>query len=140
MKFICIFFLLIFNNILLSQNQLEIDVTNIKNIGGSLRIGVFNNPDAFLIIGQEFKTVEHKINNHAEKIYISNLPNGKYGIALYHDLNSDSRCNLNFFGIPLEGFGFSKNYRPIFSKPSFDNCVIEVVENTKININLLHYY
>ena len=46
------------------------------------------------------------------------LPVGKYAIAAFLD--------SNFFGIPVKHYGFSKNARSPFKKPSIEDAVFEV--------------
>ncbi|NLZ95638.1 MAG: DUF2141 domain-containing protein, partial [Bacteroidales bacterium] len=61
-----------------------------------------------------------------------------YAFSIYHDINSDKECNLSFFGIPKEPYGFSKNYRPILSKPSFHDCKINLYQDMTIVIDLIY--
>jgi uncharacterized protein (DUF2141 family) len=42
---------------------------------------------------------------------------GTYGIAVYHDANANGRLDLGMLG-PSEDYGFSRNPRILFSKPS----------------------
>ncbi len=71
---------------------------------------------------------------------VMNLPPGRYALALYHDMNDNWKLDKNFVGYPKEPFGFSNNYRPIFTGPSFEDCVFEVKENgsSLLKIKLLN--
>ena len=47
---------------------------------------------------------------------------GRYGVAVFHDENSNGRVDKNFVGLPAEGFGFSRTTPrrvPRFSETSF---------------------
>jgi uncharacterized protein (DUF2141 family) len=49
-------------------------------------------------------------------------PGSYYAIAVTHDENRNGRFDQGFLGIPLEGYGFSRDARPFLSAPSFDAC------------------
>lgn len=139
MKYFYLFCFVILYNIVYCQTyNLELTVTNINKVKGEIIIGIFNNENSFLKENNEFKKYQIIINNFTEKYIITNLPKGKYAISLYHDENSDKECNLNFLGIPQEGYGFSNNYKPLLSAPSFEDCVIDLQNNTSTIIKLIY--
>jgi uncharacterized protein (DUF2141 family) len=51
---------------------------------------------------------------------------GSYGLALYHDANSNGKIDRNGLGIPKEGFGFSNNPRILFSAPKLKSVRLTV--------------
>lgn len=40
---------------------------------------------------------------------IADLPPGTYGVAVYHDKDSDGKMKTGIFGIPAEAYGFSND-------------------------------
>jgi uncharacterized protein (DUF2141 family) len=54
----------------------------------------------------------------AGSIRFTGLPAGLYAIALIHDENSNNKLDT-LFGIPREGFGFSRNPTIRFGPPKF---------------------
>ncbi|MBC7416904.1 MAG: DUF2141 domain-containing protein [Pedobacter sp.] len=141
MKFILLLFLVLFAGSAHAQstdaNTLKITITNIKKVKGSLELGIFNNPKLFLEKNKAFKNISEKINKDTMTIILSGLKKGDYAIALYQDLNSDHTCNMNFLGIPTEPYGFSRNFKPVLSKPTFNDCKISLNENKSITIKLV---
>ena len=117
--------------------DLKILVTNISTLKGSIEMGVFNNSKAFLKNGREYKTYSQKVTNDTMIFLLNGLKKDNYAISIYHDINSDNVCNLSFWGIPVEPYGFSKNFKPKFSKPSFDNCKITASQDMPIIIRLI---
>ena len=117
--------------------DLKIVITNIHTIKGSMKMGIFNNPKTFLEKGQAYKNYTEKVTNNSVTFTINGVPKDNYAISVYHDKNSDNKCNLNFFGIPIEPYGFSKNFKPKLSKPDFDDCRIDVQQNMSITIKLI---
>ena len=54
------------------------------------------------------------------------LEPGSYAIRLYHDENGDQQFNMNFMGVPTEGYGFSNNPFPRFRGARWDEAVFTV--------------
>ena len=72
------------------------------------------------------------------KIVFKNLSPGNYAVAMFHDENGNTEFDKNFFGFPLEGFGFSNDAKIFFGPPTFKDAAVEVgnVRKTiKIEIN-----
>ena len=118
--------------------DLKILVTNIHTQKGTIEVGVFNNPKSFLKKGSEYKTYSQIVNKDTMIFLLNGFEKNNYAISIYHDINSDNECNLGFLGIPIEPYGFSKNFKPKFSKPSFDNCKINAYQNMPIIIGLIN--
>ncbi len=57
---------------------------------------------------------------------VVNLPAGRYGFRLYHDLNDNGELDQNTLGIPLEPLGFSNGYVPSFGPPRLEDYRIAV--------------
>lgn len=51
---------------------------------------------------------------------------GRYGIKLFHDVDSDGELNTNLVGIPTEPYGFSNNAPPQFGPPSFGAAAFDI--------------
>jgi uncharacterized protein (DUF2141 family) len=51
---------------------------------------------------------------------------GSYAVALYHDANDDGRMDRGVFGVPTEGYGFSRNVGGGLSAPSFRDAALQV--------------
>lgn len=117
--------------------DLEIVVTNINTLEGTIELGVFNNTKTFLQEGKEYKTYSKRVISDTIVFLLNDFKKDDYAFSIYHDLNSDKECNLSFFGIPKEPFGFSKNFRPRLSRPSFKDCEINVYQDTTIVIRLI---
>lgn len=117
--------------------NLEITVTNIKEIKGKITLSLYNDEKFFPKEGQEFRTASIPVNGNIVKYSFTGLPFGEYAVALFHDKNSDGICNRNFLGKPKEGYGFSRNYNPKLSAPDFKDCKILLNRNLQINIELI---
>ena len=117
--------------------SLEITVTNIKTIKGEIVLSLYDSQIAFPHENKEFKTASIPVNGNIVKYTFTGLPAGEYAVALFHDKNSDGVCNRNFLGKPKEGYGFSRNCKPKFSTPDFNDCKILLNRNLNITIELI---
>jgi uncharacterized protein (DUF2141 family) len=77
-----------------------------------------------------------QITGSSVKKQFSGLKPGTYAVAVVDDQNGDHKLNKDFFGIPQEGFGISKN--PTVSittgTPKFRDASFLLTKNTTINI------
>ena len=106
--------------------NIEVLVTNITLHQGTIELAIFNESEVFLEKNKSFKKYSKKVKQDSLLIRLKNIPKGEYAISLYHDVNSDGKCNLNFIGIPVEPYGFSNNFIPLIRKPSFSDCLFSV--------------
>ncbi len=121
-----------------SQNaQLEIEISGISEIKGNIQIAIFNDSAVFPEKGKAYRVEYFDVNAEVMQVAIDDLPYDDYGVVLFHDVNSDKECNLNFIGIPKESYGFSNNVKPVLKAPSFESAKINLNINKKIHIQLL---
>jgi len=116
--------------------SLEIEVIELKNNEGFLMIGLFDkNKNKIAAI----KKVP--IFNRKSKVKIDSLSSGQYVVRFWHDINKNEQLDLNFFGIPKEGFGNSNNIPPKFGPPKFEDMIFDIEKNIHLkmitqNLNL----
>ena len=120
------------------QGQLKITVPNVNKIEGMIQVSLYNSKDKFIRKGQEYKSQVRKVRSNSETFIFNDLPAGTYAVALYHDENSDGKCNTNLIGIPKEGYGFSKNFKPSLSAPKFEDTKFRLDSVSEIIIKLIY--
>lgn len=123
-------------NILLSM--LGISFTNIQHPRGSIYLGVYRSESDFL---NPEKACLKKIIPVAAtgnfELDCSELTPGVYAVSCFHDLNDNGKLDTNFFGIPVEPYGFSNNARPKFRAPKWEEAKFTVKEGgSRISIRL----
>ena len=74
-----------------------------------------------------------EIQNGVAQFVFENLEAGDYAVRLYHDENGDDDFNMNFMGIPTEGYGFSNNPFPRFRGARFDEAVFTVADGESVS-------
>lgn len=137
MKYLLILFYFFGFNSAPEEYTLNLSIENIQEVKGNIEIGVYNTSDNFLKEGKAIKTYSIAVTGNSVIQEIKDLPKGDYAISLYHDQNSDGKINRNFIGIPKEPYGFSNNFKPKFSKPSFKDCKFSISANKNLKINLI---
>ena len=109
---------------------LVIHVQNVSPKGGILRLGLYDEarypddksaPVAFADV---------------KAVTLNNIAPGTYAIQAYQDANSNDRMDTSWIGLPLEPYGFSRNARPVLSKPGFARTKFDVADG--MNMQTLH--
>lgn len=116
--------------------DLKVTITNIKSQKGMIRLGLFNSSKTFLSKGEEYKTFEAKPDGSTLVFHIKGLEKGDYAASVYHDINSDDKCNLSILLRPSEPVGFSNNVKLKLFKPDYDDCKVYVDSDKTITIQL----
>ena len=133
---IIIFFSLLFSTGFCQKSNLTVTIKNIKTIKGNIQVGLYNKKELFPKVGKQFKVFYIKVTSKKIKYTIKDLDHGNYALAIFHDENSDNKCNRNFLGIPSEDYGFSNNVRPFLSPPDFEDAMVKLNKNTNIEVKL----
>lgn len=125
-------------NSVFAQEMLRVEVVNIKNNSGSIRVGLFDNEKDFLrkaVLGESISANEEKV-----IVVFENIPPGEYAISVIHDENNNEELDLNFLGIPKEGFGFGNDAKGTFGPPSFDKAKVKIGEGVVKQVITLRYF
>jgi len=121
--------------IVLIGYELKVEVQNISSSKGQISIGLYKDKKNFADTKKFYRGVILPASAENSHHTFTNIPQGKYAIALFHDTNSNGRLDKNFLGIPKEGYGFSNNPQRGFSKPSFEQCSFRLQGNQTKQIN-----
>jgi uncharacterized protein (DUF2141 family) len=121
--------------------NLNVEVTGMKDQTGLLCMKLFTGNQGFPDSNEKaLKRECVKITEDPMKFTYRGLPAGSYAIALFHDANGDRKLNRNAAGMPLEGYGFSKNPVVKQGPPKFGQAVFLVAgPNTGIRIEMKYF-
>lgn len=121
-----------------AQNKLEISVKNIKELKGTIRVGLFDNEENFLKEAVQGKVVD--VNAATMTVVFENLKPGDYALSVIHDENANGDLDTNAVGIPKEGFGFGNDAMGLFGPPSFKKAKITMSEGVLKTVVTLKYF
>lgn len=116
--------------------MLTIKITGVPSDKGKIMIGVYNKKEGFRDEKHTYKNLTVNAVKGTMTVYIPDLPNGNYAIAVFHDANENGKLDKNFLGVPTEKYGFSNNAMGSFGPPDFEDCVVKVEGDKEISINL----
>jgi uncharacterized protein (DUF2141 family) len=110
-----------------SQTSIQIQVTDISSQKGEIFVALYSSSNGFPSdASKAIKTAKAIPSNGKASLNFTQIPEGKYAIALFHDNNGDGKLNTNIFGIPKEGYGFSNNVRNLLRAPTFEESSFRV--------------
>jgi uncharacterized protein (DUF2141 family) len=103
--------------------KLSLTVTGIKDAKGALMIAVFDEAG----YGKDKSVAAAAVPVTAlTASTVFDLPPGKYGIKLFHDVDGDGKMATNPFGMPIEPFGFSNNAPAQFGPATWMDAAFDV--------------
>lgn len=117
--------------------SLTITVTDIDKKGGTLCVSLYDEFTWYKSEDDPLASANVPAVTPDTVVTLTGLKPGVYGIKLYQDANNNGKFDQNFFGLPLEHYGFSRDARPFLSAPSFQSTKFKVEEGeNKISIRL----
>lgn len=108
------------------DTQLTIDITDLRNTAGSIRVSVYSTPDGFMKDASKACVCGVLKANAEKKELVFHLKPGTYAVALFHDQNDNGKLDTNFFGVPTEGYGVTNNPKPRFRAPKYTEALFDL--------------
>lgn len=105
-------------------DKILVRVGKLRNSSGSVRCSLYDNPEGFPVDQKHVIARARAVpkDGVATCTFKSPKRGQKYAVVIHHDENDDGVFQRGPLGIPLEGYGFSNNVRPVLSPPSFEAC------------------
>jgi uncharacterized protein (DUF2141 family) len=76
----------------------------------------------------ESRVVQIEAKSLTAQVVFDKLPQGEYAVSLIHDENMNGKLDYNFFGMPVEGYGFSNNPPKGFGPPKYELTTFSLKE------------
>ena len=123
------------------SGSIHIEVSGIRNDKGFLLIALFNQEKGFPDNEQlAYRKERIPAKKGTMKIDFPNLPPGKYAFGIIHDENDNRVLDKGLFGIPKEGFCFSRQAMGTVGPPSFNSAALEVSNSAAVQILKISYW
>jgi uncharacterized protein (DUF2141 family) len=101
-----------------TANKLSIVVNGVQSSKGSITASLYpDDKTQFLAKNGALKVWRAPAHAGTTQMCIWLKAPGTYAVAVYHDANGNGKFDLGLLG-PMEDYGFSRNPRILFSKPS----------------------
>lgn len=105
------------------RGVLELEISGFRNNQGRALIYLYPSARGFPEDeAPEVRKFVHEIVTQRVELQIDNLPYHAYALAVMHDENRNGQMDKNLLGVPLEGFGFSRNPTHLFGPPTFSEA------------------
>jgi uncharacterized protein (DUF2141 family) len=116
---------------------LTITVASMNSSKGVLGIVIFDKAKGWPEdVSSSFRHLSFPAHEGTQTVSISNLPPGKYAVALIHDVNENKKLDKNFFGKPKEQWGMSNNPAAKFIAPPIEKAFFTLQSNKELSIQL----
>ena len=110
--------------------RVVVDVLGIDSSKGKLLLGLFRSATGFPEHGEKaFQRQAYKARAGALRMVFQNVPPGPFAVTVLHDEDGDFRMDTGLFGIPTEGYGFSRDAHGAFGPPDYAQCVLTLAPN-----------
>lgn len=110
-----------------SQTSIQIQVTDVSSQKGEIFAALYSSENGFPSdASKSIKTAKIVPSDGKASLNFTQIPEGKYAVAIFQDINGDGKLNTNIFGIPKEGYGFSNNVRNLLRAPTFEEASFRV--------------
>jgi uncharacterized protein (DUF2141 family) len=131
---LCIFYMC--SNVINAQHNLSLNINGVTSEKGNICFAIYTNENSFLKFDKVYKSGSEKAVKGNTAFNITDLPEGDYAIAIFHDANGNKNLDTNVLGIPKEQIAFSKGKMKMFGPPKFEECVFTLNSNMEMNIRL----
>ncbi|MEL6593163.1 MAG: DUF2141 domain-containing protein [Bacteroidota bacterium] len=122
-----------------TSSQLTIQFSNLEasHVGKYIYIGIWHSNNASFPDGVLADIpIKRKINSVDFSLQTELEPR-EYAISVFVDLNGNGELDSNLFGIPLEPYGFYRDFRPTLSAPDFEDCSFYMDGDQQIKLTLI---
>lgn len=110
----------------MSQLKLTVEIIGLRNSNGKIHLEL-SNSEEIRITGITKQIIDGKC-----QFVFENLKPDRYAFKFFHDENKNNKIDVNWLGIPKEGFGFSNNPSMTFGPPSFEKTIFVFIESMVI--------
>ena len=115
------------------SHRLTLDVVGMKEKKGNLLISVYDSAEDYL--KKPVKTLTTPADALTKRVVLE-LESGTYAVVIYQDLNSNGKVDRNFFRLPTEPCGFSRDARPKMGPPRYKPASFSLNEDIEIRIKI----
>jgi uncharacterized protein (DUF2141 family) len=133
--------------------DLRITIQGIRSLSGTVLVGLYDSASSFdraiaLSSKEGFLNDSARVGGTALRAnpyatasaVFTGLRPGTYGVILFHDENENGRIDRNFWGVPIEPYGFSNDAQGSLGPPSFKKAAFTLEgEDKSIEINLIYH-
>lgn len=123
-----------------TPQRLTVRIDGVRETVGQLMVFLFANEEDYPTKRERaFKTKKVPASSSSLCVDIDDVPAGTYGIAVYHDENSNDKMDRSWYGMPKEGYGASNDATGTFGPPKFKDAKFEF-KSSHDTVNIIIHY
>lgn len=118
--------------------RLQIKVAGVHNARGTITLMLYGDRDEdFLKKGKRLGRIRVPAQKGEVTVCMPLPAPGSYAISLYHDEDGNKKLTKNWFGLPIEGYGFSRDATVSYRLPQLDETVFTAMPgDTQVRITM----
>lgn len=123
-----------------SPQQMIVKIDGLRSAVGQVMVFIYNNEEDFPTKrDRAFKSKSIPASALSLTVPFDDIPGGTYGVAVYHDENSNGKMDRNWYGTPKEGYGASNDATGTFGPPKFKDAKFDF-KNSQDTIKIIIHY
>lgn len=100
---------------------IHVKILDIRNSAGAVACALFESstgfPTEYLLAATNIMII--KVRDKQARCDFEDIPSGTYALAVVHDENMNGKLDVQWLGIPTEGYGFSNDAKALIGAPAF---------------------
>jgi len=121
------------------KGSIEVVFHGLRSETGRLHLALYSDPDGFPSRDGAMRSGVLRVDEDVPVFVFDDVPHGLYAVSAYHDENDNGRFDTNFLGLPLEGYGFSRDAPVMFGPPAFDKAAFQLRSDERTIVVTIRY-
>lgn len=114
---------------------LVVTVDGFEDLVGEAWIALFLGPVGFPDEGQRaFRYAHVPVTSNVIRLTFEDVPAGPFAISAFHDVNGNDVLDTDFFGIPSEDWGVSRDAGGFLGPPSYESARLELQAGQTLDV------
>lgn len=105
--------------------DLTVKVDDIRSDKGKLMLAVYDSVDGWDGKAKAVAAEAQAATGESSTFHFTDLAPGTYAVSVMHDENGNGKLDTNQMGMPIEGYGFSKDPK-VMRRATFDEAAFTV--------------
>jgi uncharacterized protein (DUF2141 family) len=111
--------------------ELQVSIDHIKSDQGVILAQIFTGEDNYKT-GKPIENTMTQAKTGAGELLFKNLSPGEYVVRIFHDENNNQKMDMNAFGMPTEGYGFSNEAIGNMGPPQYKDMIVLIKEQDSL--------
>ncbi len=113
-----------------SAGDLAVEIAGVRGGDGGIYVSIYGPGSAEGFPGADDAEYRFRLPAREGRVRFAlpEVASGRYAMAAFHDENGNGRLDANLAGIPVEGYGFSRDAAAVFGPPSFEDAAFDLVD------------